>query len=106
VPSKRPVLRQQRRKAAARAARARVVPAEFLDEFGVDADYAVTALDAGLAKGNPGDACWRAQKDASASWKRHMIVLPRANEQENHSQHGAAAASRFLPNARYPTFNS
>jgi hypothetical protein len=30
-----------------------------------------------------------------------MMVLLRANEQEDHSQHDAAAASRFLPVARY-----
>jgi len=53
MPSKRPVLRQQRRKAAARTARARVVPAELLQELGVDADDAVATLDARLARGNP-----------------------------------------------------
>jgi len=53
APSKRPVLRQQRRKAAARAARARVVPAELLEQLRVDADDAVATLDAGLARGNP-----------------------------------------------------
>jgi hypothetical protein len=53
MPSKRPDLRQQRRKAAARTARARVVPAELLQELGVGADDAVAALDARLARGNP-----------------------------------------------------
>jgi hypothetical protein len=46
------VLRQQRRKAAARAARARVVAAELLDELGVGADDAIAPLDARLASGN------------------------------------------------------
>jgi len=39
--------------AAARAARARVVTAKLLDQLGVDADDAVTALDARLARGYP-----------------------------------------------------
>jgi hypothetical protein len=30
-----------------------------------------------------------------------MIVLPQADEQQDHSQHGAEAASRFPPNERY-----
>jgi hypothetical protein len=43
-PSKRPVLRQQRRKAVARAARARIVAAELLDQLGAGTDDAVAAL--------------------------------------------------------------
>jgi hypothetical protein len=53
VPSYRPPLRQQRRKPPPGTARARVPPAELLDQFGVDADDAVAALDVGLARGNP-----------------------------------------------------
>jgi hypothetical protein len=40
-------------KPAPGAAGARVVSAEFLDQFGIDADDAVAALDLGLARGNP-----------------------------------------------------
>jgi hypothetical protein len=53
VPSYLPVCRQQRRKPPPGTAWARVVAAEFLDELGVLADDAVTALDPGLARGNP-----------------------------------------------------
>jgi hypothetical protein len=48
-----PVRRQQRRKTAARTARARIVAAEFLDQLGVLTDKATTALDVGFARGNP-----------------------------------------------------
>ena len=68
-------LRQQRRKAAARVARAQVVPAEFLDELGVGADDAIASLDPRFARGTPSGACWSAQKDASVSWSRYMIAL-------------------------------
>jgi hypothetical protein len=51
APSKRPLLRQ--RKAATGPARARIIAAEFLDQLSVDTDDAITALDAGLARGNP-----------------------------------------------------
>jgi hypothetical protein len=67
MPSKRPVLRQQRRKAVARAARARIVAAELLDQLGAGTDDAVAALDAGLAGGTLSGACSSAQKDAPAS---------------------------------------
>jgi hypothetical protein len=53
VPSKRPVLRQQWRKAPSGPAQTRVVAAELLDEFGVNAHDAIAALDAGFARGNP-----------------------------------------------------
>ena len=53
MPSKRPVLRQQRRKAATGAAWAWVVAAKLLDELSVDSDDASAALDLGLAGGNP-----------------------------------------------------
>jgi hypothetical protein len=47
---------------------------QLLDEFGADADDAVAAFDLGLARGTPGDACWSAQKDASASRSRYMMA--------------------------------
>jgi hypothetical protein len=53
VSSKRPPERQQRRKPAPGAARARVVAAELLDEFLAGADHPVAAFDLGLARGNP-----------------------------------------------------
>ncbi len=96
VPSNRPVPRQQRRKAAARAAQARVVPAELLEEFGVDADDAVAALDAGLARGNPRRRLLERSKGCLGVLVTVHDVLPRAMEQEDHSQHGVAAAKGFL----------
>ena len=53
-------------------------------------------------EGTPGGACWRAQKDASASWSRYMMVLPRCGEQEDRSHRAAAAASCFVPARRRP----
>ncbi len=53
MPSKRPALRQQWRKAPSGPARTWVVAAELLDEFSVSAHDAITALDAGFARGNP-----------------------------------------------------
>ena len=96
MPSKRPVLRQQRRKAAARAARARVVPAELLEKFGVDADDAVAALDAGLARGNPRRRLLEGSKGCPGTLVTVHDVLPRSKEQEDPSQHGTAAANGFL----------
>jgi len=49
-------------------------------------------------EGTPGGACWPVQKDASVSSSRYMIVLPGGNQQEDRSQHSAAAASHFPPN--------
>jgi hypothetical protein len=46
-------------------------------------------------EGTPGGACWLAQKDASASSARYMIVLPHSDEHDDHSQPSAATASRF-----------
>jgi hypothetical protein len=46
-------------------------------------------------EGTPGGACQTAQKDASVSWSRYMIVLPRRSGQEDRSRCGAGAASRF-----------
>ena len=93
----RPVLRQQRRKAAARAAWAQVVPAELFDEFGVEADDPVAALDAGLARGNPR----RRLPDGSKGCLGVMVAVhdrpPRHPEQENRSLRSAGAASRFPP---------
>lgn len=57
MPSKRPVLRQQRRKAAARPARAGIVAAELLDQLGPGTYDTVAPLDPGLARGNPGGVC-------------------------------------------------
>ena len=48
-------------------------------------------------EGTPGGACWLAQKDAAVSWSRYMIVLPGRGGQEDRSQSGAAAATRFPP---------
>ena len=48
-------------------------------------------------EGTPGGACWLTQKNASASYSRYMIVLPRGNEQEDRSQNSAAVANRFPP---------
>jgi hypothetical protein len=59
---------------AARGHRAGVVAAEHLDEFGIDADDAVAALTWVSLEGTPGDACWSAQKDTSASWSRYMMA--------------------------------
>ena len=101
TPSKRPVLRQQRRKAAARAARARVVPAELLDEFGVYADDAVATLDAGLARGNPRRRLLEGSKGCFGVLVAVHDVLPQAKEQKEHSQHGAAVANGFLRGLRY-----
>ena len=81
-PSKRPVLRQQRRKAAAGTARARVVPAELLEEFGVDADDAVATLDAGLARGNPRRRLLEGSKGCFGVLVAVHDVLPRAIEQK------------------------
>jgi hypothetical protein len=53
VSSYRPPPRQHRRKPPPGAARARVVPTQFLDQLGVDADLAVAAFDLRLARGNP-----------------------------------------------------
>jgi hypothetical protein len=53
VSSKRPFARQHLRKPAPGVARARVVAAEFLDEFGVGSDRTIAAFDLGLARGNP-----------------------------------------------------
>ena len=50
-------------------------------------------------EGTPGGACQTAQKDASASWSRYMIVLPRRSTQEDRSRCGTGAASRFLQGA-------
>jgi hypothetical protein len=47
-------------------------------------------------EGTPGGACQTAQKDASVSWSRYMIVLPGRSGQEDRSRCGAGAASRFL----------
>jgi hypothetical protein len=96
VPSNRPVPRQQRRKAAARTARAGVVPAELLEEFGVDADDAVATLDAGLARGNPRRRLLKGSKGYFSVLVTVHDVLPGAMEQEDHSQHGVAAAKDFL----------
>jgi hypothetical protein len=46
-------------------------------------------------EGTPGGACQTAQKDASVSCSRYMIVLPRRSGHEDRSQCGAGAASRF-----------
>ena len=48
-------------------------------------------------EGTPGGACQTAQKDASVSWSRYMIVLPGRSGQEDRSRCGAGAASRFPP---------
>jgi len=48
-------------------------------------------------EGTPGGACWLAQKDAPVSWSRYMIVLPGRGGQEDRSQSGAVAATRFPP---------
>jgi hypothetical protein len=48
-----PPVRQQRRKPPPGPARARVVSTELLDQFGVDPDRPVAALDLSLARGNP-----------------------------------------------------
>jgi hypothetical protein len=69
------VLRQHRRKAASGSARARIITPEFLDEFCVDANDAVAALDVGLARGNPRRRLLVGSKDASASRSRYMAVL-------------------------------
>lgn len=86
----------------ARAARAGIVPAELLDEFGVYADYAVAALDAGLARGNPRRRLLEGSKGrfgvVVAVVAVHVVLLW-ANEHKDHRQRGADAASRFLPNA-------
>jgi hypothetical protein len=73
MPSYRPVGRQQRLKAPPGTARARIVAAEFLEEFLVAVDGAVTALDPGLAKGSPCGVCWSAQKLCSLS-SRYMTA--------------------------------
>jgi hypothetical protein len=57
-------------------------------QAGVQADDTVGAPDVGLARGNPGGACWSAQKDASASWLRSMAVLPGWNERQDRSRVG------------------
>jgi hypothetical protein len=46
-------------------------------------------------EGTPGGACLLAQKDASASWSRYMIVLLRNDNHEDHSQPTAAPANRL-----------
>ena len=82
---------------AARAARAQVVPAELFDEFGVDADDPVAALDAGLARGNPR----RRLPDGSKGCLGVMVAVhdrpPRHTGQEDRSLRSAGAASRFPP---------
>jgi hypothetical protein len=100
MPSKRPVLRQQRRKAVARAARARIVAAELLDQLGAGTDDAVAALDAGLA-GEP----WRRLLIGSKGRPGVVIavhdrLLPRGSGPWSRSQGGAAAASHFQPTPR------
>jgi len=96
VPSKRPDLRQQRRKAAARTAWAGVVAAEFLQEFGVDADDALATLDAGLARGNPRRRLLEGSKGCFGVLVAVHDVLPKGKEQEDHSEHGTATAKGFL----------
>lgn len=56
MPSNWPVLRQQRQKATARAARAHVVPAEFLHEFSVDADDSIARFTRDSLERTPGGA--------------------------------------------------
>src|SRR2546423_888658 len=69
---KRPVVMQQRLKAAGGPAGAEVVPPEFLDELDVAAQDAVAALDPGLATGTPGGACSSAQKVPSGCFRLTM----------------------------------
>ena len=71
--------------------------AELFDEFGVDADDPVAALDAGLARGNPR----RRLPDGSKGCLGVMVAVhdrpPRHTEQEDRSLRSAGAASRFPP---------
>jgi hypothetical protein len=59
---------------------------------GYQRDTRATAPQYTLAKADQ-----QAQKDASASRYRSMIVLPRGGGQEDRSQHAAPAASHFPP---------
>lgn len=97
MPSKRPVLRQQWRKAATRAAWAQVVAAELLDELDVGADDAATALDPGLARGNPRRRLLVGSKGRSGVVVDVVHGRPPwcGGEQLDGSQRGAASASHF-----------
>jgi hypothetical protein len=53
VPSNCPLLRLQSPKAPTGTAWARIVPPEFLDKLGVQADDTFATLDVSLARGNP-----------------------------------------------------
>jgi hypothetical protein len=91
VPSYLPVRRQQWRKPPPGTAWARVAAAEFLDQLGVLADDAVTALDPGLAEGTPCGACSWAQKDAWASKSLYMTassVVPHPRYRPRHANMG------------------
>src|SRR6201999_4501963 len=70
---------------------------ELFDELGIDADYPVAALDAGLARGNPR----RRLPDGSKGCLGVVFAVhdrpPSQSEQEDRSLRSAGAASRFPP---------
>ncbi len=74
MPSKAAAVPAALREAPTRFARAEISDAEFLDEFLIDPDDAIAALDVGFAKGTPGGACSSAQKNCSLS--RRLAIGP------------------------------
>jgi len=69
-------------------ARARIIAAEFLDQFGVDAHDAVAALDAGLARGNPRRRLLVGSKGRSGVTIAVHGILLSGHEQQDRSEHG------------------
>src|SRR3712207_5755334 len=72
APSWRPVCRQQRLKAAARAAGAGVLAAELLEQLGLAADDPRAALDVRLGRVTRASAYWSARK--RACWSSSSLV--------------------------------